>query len=385
MQVQNMSDSRRREVFLLNSLHDDLAVLESAWQKKKISPQKAAKHLNEIMQSVEAIAKTESLERFEMICAETRKKLDLVENKKAHLDKRHWALISELVELIKSSLNKGNGAAADAETRKEDSKAKPVAVIPANTSDEPPSMEPPSIEPPSMEPPSVESSSVESPRVELPSTETEVDRKLPPREENQMNKDLQANAKELLQRAQEALLSGNGENAKELAMQAAELISKLESEEAKKKEKGLRADFEFAVHEEAEAEETLTKIKEEMADSENEIHQLNEKFSEARTSFTEQQQTCQQVKEQIENVESEITRLNEERKTLLSQFQEALPARDAAERECLRLKVEVDKLTPEFELITDSARSAEDQLAKARQKREALEAELNKTVSKISV
>lgn len=342
--------NRQPQIDLLTNLQDDLSVLENTWQRKKISSPKAAKHLREIVQSVHTIAKAESFGEFETICIETLKRLNSVENKKTDLEKRQWALVSELIEHVKTSLRDATATAADVESRMGTWNAKSSTSGPADGSNGSSSDD-------------LEESS--------------------PREEPQMSTSIHANAQELLQKAQEALVSGNGENAKELAMQAAEILAKLEAEEAKKKEKQLRSDLELAVHEEAEAEETLARIKEEMADSENEINQLTNRLSEADSSFKEQQKACQQFKEKIENIEAEITRLNEEHKTLVEQFQEALPARDAAERECVRLKKELEKLAPEMELITDSTSSAEQQLSQARERREILAAELDKVMAKI--
>jgi chromosome segregation ATPase len=351
MHVLPPQEERQREIDLLDNLLDDLTVLEHAWHKKKVAPQKIVSHLIEILESIQAISRAETLEEFEKIAAEIRGKLNLVLNKKAKLEKKQWAMISELIELVKESLREKNafieGAAWDEKK-------------PSHTNETGRASE------------------------EAPSSENSGER-IPPQEENHMDKSLQVNAQELLQKAQEALVSGNGEGAKELAMQAAELLAKIEAEEAKKKEKILRAELEDAAREEAEAEETFARITQEKSDREQEINALSNKLTDARSSFNEQQRACQNIKETVEKIESEISSLNEQRKKLLEQFQEALPARDAAERECNRLKKELDKFTPELELILDSANAAEAQLAKARQKKQTAEAQLESVSSKIAV
>jgi len=352
MHLHRKPEERRREIELLNNLQDDLAVLENAWSKKKISPQKAAKHLVEIIESVCGVARAGSMEQFERICIDIHKRLGRVQEKEEELGKRQWALISEMMELVKSSCDTGDSPEVDPRLWNE---SWGMGEAPLQTADD----------------------------TNAPAS-ADTENGLPFREEKQMSKTLRTSAKELLQKAQEALSSGNGESAKDLAMQAAELLAKVEAEEARKKEKSVRADLELAVHEEAEAEEALSKINEELTDRQNEVNQFNNKLSEARSSFTEQQSACQSIKEQVETIEAEISRLNEERKGLLEQFQEALPARDAAERECIRLKNALDKLTPELELILDSAKAAEDQAAKSRQKRELLAVELDNAMAKIN-
>lgn len=199
-----------------------------------------------------------------------------------------------------------------------------------------------------------------------------------------MDETLHMDAKELLQKAQEALQLGNGDSAKELALKAAELISKIEVEEAQKKEKHLRDDLELAIHEEVEAEETYEHLKQEMADRNEEFSALNSRMTDAQSSLEEQQHACSKIKEEIEKTEAELARLQGEYKRLREQFQEALPARDAAERECVRVKGQLQNLQPEMEVLTDSLAAAESQLEKARQKRTEKEAALGKILQRIS-
>jgi predicted nucleic acid-binding Zn-ribbon protein len=347
MRVLSLQEERQREIELLNNLQDDMAVLENAWKAEKISPKKTVSHLSEIVESVYAIARAESLEYCENVCADIRETLNLIQYKKRKLEASVWTSIAELMRLTKTSLQEEGPAEIDPPSCKDNGRPAPAA----------------------------DSDNGQNDAAAHEHTQ-------PPQEEIQMNKSLQTNVKELLQKAQEALNSGNGENAKQLAMQATEMLAKMEAEEARKKEKTLRGDLEIAVHEESEAEETFARIVEEKTDREKELNQLNTKLSEGRSTFNEKQQACQQVKEQVEKIEAEIASLTEQRKNLLEQFQEAFPARDASERECLRLKKELDKLTPDLELILDSFTSAESQLEKTRQKRLALEEELDKLSAK---
>ncbi|RJP17682.1 MAG: hypothetical protein C4520_15835 [Candidatus Abyssobacteria bacterium SURF_5] len=347
MRVLPPQEERRREVELLCNLQDDMAVLENGWQKKKIPPPKAVSHLCEILESIRAITRAESLDQFENVCIELEEKLTLVQNKKEKLEKHQWTLVSDLIQRVRESLELEESEIIDLTS---DWTAPPACPEGARNGDSPATN----------------------------------NHQTPALEEDQMNKPLQTDAQELLRKAQEALISGNGEMAKDLAMQAAGVLAKIEAQEAQKKEKGLRADLEMAVHEEAEAEEAFNRINEELSDRAKEVDQLNAKLAEADSSFTQHQQLCQQIKEQVEKIEAELASLGQQRKNLLEQFQEALPARDAAERECARLKNDLEKLKPELDMIKESAGAAEAQMAKARENKKSLETQIDRLAARVA-
>lgn len=347
-------DDRQLELELLENLIEDLRVLENSWKKKKLAPKKVAGHFAEVVGSILDIARSGAPDSFEEACADLKTFAVSVGNGKTHIDQNSWQLTSELAELVRQSLRHdgaGDGLLEDWKSRWRD-REEPDQV-PGRGAD-----------------------FAESPLNARENKEAFA------REDDEMGRTLQTDAEQLLRKAQEALSSGNGDDAKELALQAAQLIAEIEVEEARKKEKSLKADLEAAALEEAEAEETLGHLKEEMTEREQELASMNNRLSEAQNAFEQRQDTCHQLKAQIDQVESELASLKEKHQALRGQFEEALPARDAAERECVRLKEELEKLAPETEIIDDSVKAAESQLARARSKKQAIEAELEELAAK---
>jgi DNA repair exonuclease SbcCD ATPase subunit len=352
---------RQQEVDFLNNLKEDLCVLENSWKKKKLHRKKVIKHFIGIVDSILEIAQSESFEPFEPICADVRDFLVSVASGKAELEQNFWSMTLELMDVLIDSLREGAVAFANLE----EWQSRWWADASSEKSRE--------------QDPSGGFNPQDSPLEEVDDNVEAFGR-----EENEMGETSQMDAKELLQKAQEALSSGNGDNAKELALKAAELIARLEADEAQKREKQLRADLETAAHVEAEAEETLKHLKEEFDEREQELAPMRNRLAEAQASFETQQRTCQELKAQIDETEAELESLEEKHKLLLDQLQEALPARDAAERERSKLGMEMERLGPEVETITDSVNAAESQLAKTREKREEIEAELEKLAEKIA-
>ncbi len=358
---------RQQEVDFLDNLKEDLGVLENSWNKKKLSRKKVVKHFIGIVDSILEIAQSESFEPFEPVCAHIREFLMSVAGGKAELEQSFWSMTLELMDILRDSLRDGAVALADLEEWRSGWWA-----------DAPPQGS-------QQEDPTGDFDLRESPLQESPPEEVDDNVEALGREEDEMGETSQMDAKELLQKAQEALSSGNGDNAKELALKAAELIAKLEAEEAQKREKGLRDDLEMAAHVEVEAEETLKHLVEELDERERELTPMRNRLADAQASFETQQRACHQLKTQIDETEAELQSLEEKHKRLLDEFHEAMPARDAAERECSKLETEMERLAPEVETISDSVNAAETQLAKARKKREEIEAELEKLTQKTAV
>jgi predicted nucleic acid-binding Zn-ribbon protein len=338
---------------LLDNLIEDLHVLKNSWRFARQTPDKIARHFTGIVGSALHVARENEL--LEPLCGDLETFVKGVTDDGATIKELHWQLIFELMDLVRDSLQ-GGSVNSDAleqwKSRMEE--AQPATPAPATR-----------------------------PAFSL-QTEGPMNGDSTVEEEYHMEGSVRSDVEQLLQRAQEALAGGNSEDAKEFALHAAQLIAKVEAEEAKKKEKTLRTDLEMAILEESEAEETLRHIQEEMNDRTQEIVSLNDRLSEAQASFEQRSRTCQELKSQIDQTETELASLRKKHKDLLEEFQQALPARDAAERECSRLKEQFDKLAPETQTIEDNLKAAEGQLARARQKREHIETQLEKVASKIS-
>jgi chromosome segregation ATPase len=203
-------------------------------------------------------------------------------------------------------------------------------------------------------------------------------------EEDEMPEPRRTDPKELLQKAQEALQSGDGAGAKEFALKAAEIISKLEAEEARKKEKSLRSDLEKAMRDAADAEETFRHLKEEITERDRELAIHATRLAEAQSSFDDRQRSSQEIKEQIDKTEAEIAVLKEKHKELLASYQDTLPARDAVQREVTRARTGVDKLQSEIATMRETVNDGESHAQQAHQRKQAIETELQKLLQKAS-
>jgi uncharacterized coiled-coil DUF342 family protein len=352
----------RREIDLLENLREDLRVLENSWKRGKLDRKKVIRHLIEIVDSILDVARYESLDPFEAACVEVKKHLMSAAKGRTDFEERLWSLISELAGLVRESLDEGEIAFAGFEGWRSRW-----------------SVEAPSERTAKHDASDKQSSPVLSAHVPTNGTSLHI------QEGDEMRDSIRTDPKDLLQKAQEALLSGDGASAKEFALKAAELIARLETEEARKKEKLLRAEFEKAARTESDAEETFKHLKDEMTERDRELAALATRMAEAQASFEERQRTSQEIKEQIDGTEAEIAALKEKHKELLTKYQETLPARDAAQREMTRAKTNLDKLNSEVGMMRETVNDAESQVTRARQKREGLEAELHKQQEKVAV
>lgn len=203
-------------------------------------------------------------------------------------------------------------------------------------------------------------------------------------EENQMADEIQNDPKKLLEKAQEALLSGKGENAKELAMKAAELIAEAEAEEARKREETLKSELENLVQEESAAEAFVSETKEKLTASENELAGFNKRLADAQSAFEKRENDCQELKKEIESTEAEITSLREKQKQLRERFEEAIPARDAAKRECSKIENASGNLPSEVAKLREDLQDTEQHLGEIRLRKSEIESELENLPSKTS-
>ena len=360
MRSVNGENEDRQDIAFLNNLKEDLHVLENSWRKKKPNRKKVLKHFVEILDSILDIARTESLEQFESILSEMRSHLTNSASVEADFEKQPWGPMSEIINLLMQAILEGVVPTSELEACRSRWDGGSASQESANDG------------------PSGDPGHAASPP-QAAHEETE----LSAREEEEMTHAKKADPNKLLQKAQQALLSGNGESAKELALRAAEMIAEQEAEEAARKSKILRADLEVATHLEAEAEETLRHVTEELAEREQEAASLTNRLGENESFLEERKHSHEEIKEQIENVEAELAALKEKHRQLLEQFQEALPARDAADRECVRLNAELEKVKSGIADLQQSSEEAESQLTQTRQQKQEIEAKLEKLLEKI--
>ncbi|UCD56215.1 MAG: hypothetical protein JSV16_10285 [Candidatus Hydrogenedentota bacterium] len=350
----NDGNEGQQAVALLNNLKEDLQVLENSWNSEKPHRKKIFKHFIAIVDSILGIARAESLEPFELACAEVRYFLASVAKGKADLEESSWTLTSELMDLLHDSLREGAVPVAGLEEWQSRWRGEPVSHSLAK-----------------QQPGGGSNHSVSPSQVARGNAESLA------QEKDEMVETEKFDPEELLREAQKALSSGNGENAKELALKAAEQIARREAEEEKKKkQKLLSTDLEMAIHVESEIGETIKHLQEETAKKDQELTALQNRLSEAQTSFEERERECQETKEQIDKTEAELASLKDRHQHLLDRFQETLPARDAAERECSKLKTEFEKLGSEVSALRHSLNDTEDKYAHARKKKEEIETEL---------
>ncbi len=347
----------------LGRLKEDLRVLEASWQSKSLRTKKVLRHFLEIVDAVAEIARTESLESAENICDDMKEYLASVTDGQAKLGERAWLTASKLIDLISDSLLNGSAACAGLEQLQVSWKQE-VDRDASATEQEPP----------------------EAPDGRMtPSWETFGEANMPEVEESTMAESTDISPQELLQKAQQALSSGDGEGAKDLALKAAQLIAKAESEQRHKREATLKADFEAAAGEESEAEQSTNVTKEKIAQCEEELNILTERLSQAQSALDEREDACKEIRKQIDDTEVEMASIKEKHKQLLDQFQEVLPARDAATRECERIKSEYGKLPEEIESLRDNLQDLEHRLEQIRAKKAETEAELAKLSEEIAV
>jgi uncharacterized phage infection (PIP) family protein YhgE len=329
------ASNNTQDLNFLRNLKDDLHVLQTSWQNKSLHPNRVIRHFTEILDSVAEIARADSFEPADVVCADAKEYLESVAAGKASLDEQSWSTISELIDLLSDSLRNGpapddNGVATQPGAPLEDSDSNPGKT---ETTD---------------------------------------------LEEGNMSGKENISPEELLKKAQEALLSGDGETAKEMALKAAELIAERASEERKEKERQLTADLETITREHSEAEKSVAATNEKIANGEETLNALTERLSEAQSALDERDSACKKAKEGIDKVEAEMAEIKERHKALLDEFQEALPARDAAERECAKIKSEYGELPAGIETLRDSLQDLEHQMEQIGKRKAEKEADLEK-------
>ena len=349
------------ELKFLNNLKEDLRILENSWRSRNLHPKRVVKHFLEIIDSISEIARSESVEPLELLCADLKQYLTSVAGGKGALGERSWSMTSELMDLLRDSIREGSAAPAAAgleelkarvyeETSAHQLEARETATGPA--------------------------------RQASPPGDHPVGAQTRAQEENKMAITNNENAQELLQEAQKALLSGNGEGAKELALKAARLIAEAEAEELRKKEKILRVDLEAVIHEETDIENSVNEATEKIAGHESELASLTERLAQAQSAFDEREKACQKIGKEIDKVEEKLAEAKEKHKEVLDRFQEFLPARDAAERECTKIKAEYGDLPKKIETMRESLQELEHRLAEVRGRKTKTEAELEKLAEK---
>ncbi|GAB4342223.1 MAG: hypothetical protein Kow0099_19630 [Candidatus Abyssubacteria bacterium] len=350
----NVNKAQESEADLLVNLIEDMHVLRNSWRSARQTPAKIIKHLTGIVESALHVARDH--ESLEPLCDDIQAFLKGLTDDGIPLEEGHWQLVFDIMNFLKDSFQQGAVKVEELQQCQERLEAVRTKA-PALTT---------------------------TPAVSLQNGEPVNGDARAEEEEDIMEESVRSDVGLLLQRAQEAFAAGKVDDAKELALQASKLIAEVEAEETKKREKTLRTDLEMAILEESEAEETLKNIQDEMSDRTQELVSLSERLSEAEAAFEQQTRTCQDLKSQLDQVESELASLKKKHKDLLDEFQQSLPARDAAERECLKLKEQFDTLAPETQTLEDNLKAAESQLARARKKREDIEAQLKILASKMS-
>jgi predicted nucleic acid-binding Zn-ribbon protein len=349
-------------VRFLKRLEEDLRVLKNSWMNKNLHPKRVVRHFVEIVDSISEIAQAESLEPAEIICADLKDYLASVAGGRASLGERSWVTALELVELVSNSLNNGSGAAGSLEELH-------ARWVEGAASSETATNENP-----------------DSPGCEThPSWETFDEPQTYNLEENKMVDPSKMDPQELLQEAQNALLSGDGGGAKEMALKAAEMIVKIEAEERKKRESALRDILGAVLVEESELENSISQAEEAIGGREEELNELTERLSEAQSAFDERETECKEIRGEIDNAETEIASIKEKHLKLLDRLQEMLPARDAAERQCAKIKGEYGELPTEIESLRDNLHELELRMEPIRQRKTDAEAELAEISQEITI
>lgn len=351
-----------RDLKLLDNLKEDLRVLEMSWQNKNLHSERVIRLFVEIIDSIAEVVRTEPIRAAEVVCGDLKEHLASVADGKASLGERSWRTAAELIDLMSDSLG---GAAESTEGLEE---------LQTRWTEENLSHEQAGTGTVTEPGGPVEKSADMRGEVETPNSE-----------ERTMNDTNAVDPKELLQQAQEALLSGNGESAKEMALRAAEIIAQGEAEEIKKREQVLIVDLENIAQEESEAEQAIDLTKGQISEREDELNSLTERLSEAQAAFDERDAACKELREQLDETEAEMAAIKEKHKQLLDRFQEVLPARDAAERERAKIKGEYGELPSEIEILRDNLQNLEHQLERIRERKAESETELEKMAERTSV
>jgi len=354
----NKKNGGRQDPKYLSNLKEDLRVLETSWRNKNLQPKRVVRHFVEIIDSLSEVARIEDIDSAGVICANLKEYLSAVGTAKAELGERAWTTASDLIDLLRDSLSNGDVPHAGFENLRSRWKEEAESL----------QVQRPNI-PVGPEGPATVSVEAESPKLEV----------------NEMPDVNEIDPKELLQKAQEALLSGQGESAKEMALRAAELIARGEAEQRKQKELGLRANLENITNEESEIEQSIGSTNEMIAEREEELNNLTERFSQAQSALDERETACKKIREEIEKTETEMASIKAKHKELLDRFQEVLPAKDAAERECARIKAQYGELPSELESLRDNLQDMEHQLDQVRTRKAEAEAELEKFAEKSTV
>jgi len=352
----------RGDAKFLKRLEEDLRVLKNSWMNKNLHPKRVVKHFVEIVDSVSEIARTESLDPAEIICADLKEYLASVAGGRASLGERSWVTALELVDLVSNSLNNGSEAAGGLEKLHARWLEGAASSGPA-TNENPDS--------PGCEP--------------HPSRETFDEPQAYNLEENKMVDVSNMDPQELLKEAQKALSSGDGGGAKEMALKAAEMIVKIEAEERKKRESVLSDILEAVLIEKSELESSISKTNETISEGEEELNALTERLSEAQSAFDEREAACNEIRGEIDDAEAEIASIKEKHLKLLDRLQETLPARDAAERQCATIKAEYGELPAEIEGLRDNLQELELRMEPIRQRKADAEAELAEISQAITI
>jgi len=357
----NSKNEETQEIKFVNTLKEDLKTLEISWSHKKLSEERVAKHFLEILNSFSEVAQAEFFEAFEPVCADLEEHLASVGSDRAELWEEAWTLTTELIDLLIESLREGSV---------ESDRIEELQTHIRNGTNLRELAEEEFLD-----------ESRYSSSHEVSADDNGIMRA---QEENKMANDVRVDPKELLAKAQEALLSGNGDNAKELALKAAELIAEAEAEEAREKQEALKSQLESVIHEESDAETSISEIREKTAEREKELAAFNKRLADARAAFGKRESECQEIKNEIENNEAEIAALKEEQKKLRERFEEAVPARDAAKRECSKVESESRDLPAEVEMLRENLTETEERLKEIRQQKSEIEAGLAKLNEKLA-
>ena len=357
----NSKNEETQEIKFVNTLKEDLKTLEISWSHKKLSEERVAKHFLEILNSFSEVAQAEFFEAFEPVCADLEEHLASVGSNGAELWEEVWTLTTELIDLLLESLRMGSVES----DKMEDLHSRIRRETNLRESEEEEFLE-------------------ESGHNALREVNTNGSEIMRVQEENKMTGDVQVNPKELLAKAQEALLSGKGDDAKELALRAAEMIAEAEAEETRKKQEALKSQLEIVIHEESDAEASISEIREKTAEREKELASFNKRLADARASFEKRESECQEIKKEIENNEAEIAALKEKQKQSRERFEEAVPARDAAKRECSKVENESKDLPAEVESLRENLTETEERLKEIQRQKSEIEAELAKLNEKLA-
>lgn len=368
----NGGGNESQELKFLNNLKEDLHVLQTSWQKKKLRPKKVVRPFVEIVDSIAEIARAESLERTRATCVDLKKHLETVARGSTNLNKRSWETASKLIDQLSDSLRQGTAPPGELEDSPAQSEKKP-------RSDESRKKDAPA----KAGSPNADSAKADSPNAD--SAVVPDDEKTPNLEESKMPHMNPKDPEELLRQAQEALVSGKGENAREMALKAAELITQAEAEDRKKQEYVLKVDLENLVREEKEIEQAMTHTKEQIGEGDEKLNAITDRLAEAQDSVDKHEAACKKVQDEIDETEAHMATIRERQQQLAERLQEVQPAHDAADREFAKIKSEYGELPTEIEALRDSLMTLDHQMGQLRKKKDETEAKLEELAVKSAV